>query len=140
MDNRKRFQQGVDCIFQNWSALQIPVNSGFVEEANEKFLWFKETIVKYFGTDGGKLDRDDIEIVLEDIMLEEFNTSVEDGSIQQVAAILTSLYKDIIKGQSVVLNKLLETKQVKVVHTKLNSESESESEAFSDDSDKMQEK
>ena len=114
--NRLNFQRGVDTIFGTWSALELAMLHGEVEDAQDRFSWFKETIVKYFGTDGSKLYVDDVEEVLEDIMENEFNTAVEDGSIRIVADMLMRLYKECIAGKTEFLNEITSNKVEKKQH------------------------
>ena len=51
--NKQNFIEGVDLIFDSWSAYRICVQMDFSgEETAEKAVWFRKTIVEHF--DAGK--------------------------------------------------------------------------------------
>ncbi|KAL1926860.1 hypothetical protein VTP01DRAFT_5506 [Rhizomucor pusillus] len=105
--NKLAFEEGVTYIFKAWTALKLAVEQewGGIESA-EKRDWMIETIVDYFGKHGKKLDVDDVEPILEQIMADEFQTILEDDSAYQVAKHLVELFRQCIQGNFTEVERL----------------------------------
>ncbi|KAI7855861.1 Pre-rRNA-processing protein TSR2-domain-containing protein [Circinella umbellata] len=105
--NRIAFEEGVSYIFKSWTALNLAVEQdwGGVESA-EKRDWMISVIVDYFSSNGKKLDVEDIETILDQIMTDEFQTILEDDSSYLVAKHIVELYHQCIRGDFTEVEKL----------------------------------
>ncbi|KAI9364531.1 Pre-rRNA-processing protein TSR2-domain-containing protein [Pilaira anomala] len=111
--NKLAFEEGVSYIFHNWTALKLAVEQdwGGVESV-EKREWFIDTVVDYFDKHGKKLDVDDIEVILSQIMTDEFNVTLEDDSPYLVAKHLFLLYSQCVSGNFEELERLRERSKI----------------------------
>ncbi|KAI8969185.1 Pre-rRNA-processing protein TSR2-domain-containing protein [Mycotypha africana] len=107
--NKLAFEEGASYIFNNWTALKLAVEQewGGVDSV-EKKEWFIDTIVDYFGKRGKKLDIDEVEDILYQIMTDEFNTTLEDDSPYLVAKHLIALFNQCIVGNYTEVERLRE--------------------------------
>ncbi|KAI9491469.1 Pre-rRNA-processing protein TSR2-domain-containing protein [Zychaea mexicana] len=110
--NKVAFEQGVEYILKSWTALNLAVEQdwGGVESA-EKRDWLIGVIVDYFGSNGKKLDVEDIETILDQIMTDEFQTILEDDSSYLVAKHLVEVYHQCIRGNFTEVERLKEKYQ-----------------------------
>ncbi|CEP08931.1 hypothetical protein [Parasitella parasitica] len=107
--NKIAFKEGTSYIFHNWTALKLAVEQDWGGvESGEKREWFIETIVDHFGKHGRKLDIEEVEDVLYQIMSDEFNATLEDDSPYLVAKHLVSLYEQCVKGDFKEVERLRE--------------------------------
>ncbi|CAO3634706.1 unnamed protein product [Cunninghamella blakesleeana] len=65
-----------------------------------------ETITDFFGKNGKKVDTEDIEDILNQIMLDEFQTLLEDDSAYLVAKHLVELFHQCINGNYTEVERL----------------------------------
>ncbi|KAI9265230.1 Pre-rRNA-processing protein TSR2-domain-containing protein [Phascolomyces articulosus] len=105
--NKIAFEEGVNYIFKSWTALNLAVEQdwGGVDSA-EKRDWMMQVIVDYFGSNGKKLDIEDIETILEQIMTDEFQILLEDDSAYLVAKHLVEVYHQCIRGNFTEVERL----------------------------------
>ncbi|KAI8141240.1 Pre-rRNA-processing protein TSR2-domain-containing protein [Fennellomyces sp. T-0311] len=97
--NKIAFAQGVEYIFKSWTALNLAVEQDWGGvESGEKRDWMMGVIVDYFGSNGKRLDIDDIEAILEQIMTDEFHILLEDDSAYLVAKHLVEMYHQCVRG------------------------------------------
>ncbi|KAI8097746.1 Pre-rRNA-processing protein TSR2-domain-containing protein, partial [Halteromyces radiatus] len=110
--NKVAFQQGVTYIFKNWTALKLAVEQdwGGVDSA-EKRDWMIDLITDYFGKNGKKVDVDEIEDILNQIMSDEFHTLLEDDSAYLVAKHLVELFHQCINGNFAEVERLRQKSQ-----------------------------
>ncbi|XP_060039380.1 pre-rRNA-processing protein TSR2 homolog isoform X2 [Erinaceus europaeus] len=85
-DSRALFRAGVRAALQGWPALQIAVENGFGGiHSQEKAEWLGGAVEEYF-LRNADLELDEVEDFLGELMTNEFDTVVEDGSLPQVTA------------------------------------------------------
>ncbi|XP_069738711.1 pre-rRNA-processing protein TSR2 homolog [Phaenicophaeus curvirostris] len=83
----ERFARGVCDLLGGWEALQ-----GFGgPQSPEKAAWLPGAVLQFF-TQNADLEQEEVEDFLAEVMDNEFDTSVEDGSLQQVSRALLSLW------------------------------------------------
>ncbi|KAI8978425.1 Pre-rRNA-processing protein TSR2-domain-containing protein [Pilobolus umbonatus] len=107
--NKAAFAEGARYIFNNWTALRLAVEQDWGGvESGEKKEWFLNVIIDYFGKHGKKLDIDEIEDILNQIMTDEFQTTLEDDSPYMVAKHLILLFNQCINGNYSEVERLRE--------------------------------
>ncbi|KAM5290942.1 pre-rRNA-processing protein TSR2 homolog isoform 2-T2 [Glossophaga mutica] len=85
-DLRALFGAGVRAALEAWPALQIAVENGFGGvHSQEKAEWLGGAVEEYFFRNAD-LELDEVEDFLGELMTNEFDTVVEDGSLPQVTA------------------------------------------------------
>ncbi|RCH97224.1 hypothetical protein CU098_011206 [Rhizopus stolonifer] len=111
--NKLAFEEGARYIFNNWTALKLAVEQDWGGvESPEKKEWFIDVVIDYFGKQGKKLDVDDIEVVLSQIMSDEFHATLEDDSPYLVAKHLYELFNQCIHGNYAEVERLREKAKV----------------------------
>ncbi|CAO3613209.1 unnamed protein product [Mucor hiemalis] len=107
--NKLAFEEGASYILHNWTALKLAVEQDWGGvESGEKREWSIDVIVDHFGKHGKKLDNDEIEDILIQIMNDEFNATLEDDSPYLVAKHLVNLYNQCINGNFTEVERLRE--------------------------------
>ncbi|KAF7727813.1 rRNA accumulation- protein [Apophysomyces ossiformis] len=131
--NKVAFHEGVRYIFESWTALTLAVEQdwGGVESADKR-EWMIDTIVDYFDKNGKKLDIEDIEDILIQIMNDEFHTMLEDDSAYLVAKHTVDLFHQCIKGNLTEVERL-RTKQQSRSQTAASSRAKKEGDDSSDE-------
>ncbi|XP_012589756.1 PREDICTED: pre-rRNA-processing protein TSR2 homolog isoform X2 [Condylura cristata] len=82
-DSRALFGAGVRAALEAWPALQIAVENGFGGvHSQEKAEWLGGAVEEYFFRNAD-LELDEVEDFLGELMTNEFDTVVEDGSLPQ---------------------------------------------------------
>ncbi|KAG1148921.1 hypothetical protein G6F37_002880 [Rhizopus arrhizus] len=107
--NKIAFEEGVGYILKSWTALKLAVEQdwGGVESA-EKRDWMIDVIVDVFGKRGKKTEVDEIEEILSQIMVDEFQVILEDDSPYHVAKHLFGLYNQCVQGDFTEVERLRE--------------------------------
>jgi len=101
------FAKGVVARLALWPALQIAVQNGWGgPDSAQKRMWIASVIVDTFEEQPTPPDAEYIEEMLLQIMDDEFETIVEDGSSESVAKDITNLWKDIHLGDLTGLHRL----------------------------------
>ncbi|KAI8059558.1 Pre-rRNA-processing protein TSR2-domain-containing protein [Gongronella butleri] len=97
--NKVAFQRGVKLVLYSWTALRLAVEQdwGGVDSA-EKRDWMVDLVTDYFGQHGKKVDIEEIEDILTQIMNDEFHTLLEDDSGYLVAKHLVEMFNQCIHG------------------------------------------
>ncbi|KAG0165166.1 hypothetical protein DFQ28_009179 [Apophysomyces sp. BC1034] len=110
--NKVAFEEGVGYIFQSWTALNLAVEQdwGGVESADKRD-WMIATVVEYFDKNGKKLDIEDIEDILIQIMNDEFHTMLEDDSAYLVSKHIVELFQQCVKGNLTEVERLRSKRQ-----------------------------
>ncbi|KAF9520695.1 hypothetical protein BS47DRAFT_1335341 [Hydnum rufescens UP504] len=92
------FARGVLAILNAWPVLRIAVQESWGgPNAAAKRSWIASTLVDAFETDPP--DQDQVEDILLDSMVEEFDVEIEDGSSETVARDIISAWKAACDGQ-----------------------------------------
>ncbi|XP_051865095.1 pre-rRNA-processing protein TSR2 homolog [Pristis pectinata] len=79
------FAEGVRAALEAWPALQVALENGFGGAyGKQKADWMVTAVEQYF-YDNADLESEEVEELLADILDNEFDTVVEDGSLSEVA-------------------------------------------------------
>ncbi len=85
------FRAAVNSVVSNWTALRLMVNNSSVGDA---FVpWLVDATVQWF-SDNADLAPEEVEGFFEDIIVAEFNVSLEDGSLREIGTRVWELYGD----------------------------------------------
>lgn len=93
-DPLSAFKLGLSCVFKSWDALQLAIQYQFTPNAAQKAVQFEEQVLKYFLHKKLRADFDELLNALEEMMMTQFETDADDGSLERIALLLTTLYKD----------------------------------------------
>ncbi|CAN8177897.1 unnamed protein product [Coccothraustes coccothraustes] len=92
VEARALFAEGVRAVLGGWAALQLAVAQGFGgPQGPEKAAWLSSALLDFF-TQNADLEQEEVEDFLAEVMDNEFDTVVEDGSLQQVSRELVTLF------------------------------------------------
>ncbi|XP_050840533.1 pre-rRNA-processing protein TSR2 homolog [Serinus canaria] len=92
VEARALFAEGVRAVLGGWAALQLAVAQGFGgPQSSEKAAWLSSALLDFF-TQNADLEQEEVEDFLAEVMDNEFDTVVEDGSLQQVSQELVTLF------------------------------------------------
>nr|XP_019566394.1 PREDICTED: pre-rRNA-processing protein TSR2 homolog isoform X1 [Rhinolophus sinicus] len=145
-DSRALFGAGVRAALEAWPALQIAVENSFGGvHSQEKAEWLGGAVEEYFFRNEGPilsysadLELDEVEDFLGELMTNEFDTVVEDGSLPQVSQQLQTMFQHFQRGDGVALKEMashITQRKCKVRATALTTSSE----ADKDDADSVEE-
>ncbi|XP_060678455.1 pre-rRNA-processing protein TSR2 homolog [Hemiscyllium ocellatum] len=96
---RTLFTEGVRSALGAWPALQVAVENGFGgADSQQKAAWMVTAVAEYFH-DNVNLEPEEVEDLLADLLYNEFDTAVEDGSLSEVAQQLHTLSTLCCRGQ-----------------------------------------
>nr|XP_033777649.1 pre-rRNA-processing protein TSR2 homolog [Geotrypetes seraphini] len=99
MASRVLLAESVRAALGAWPVLQIAVENGFGgPHSQEKAEWMAGVVEQYFQTNAD-LQQYEVEDFLAEILNNEFDTMVEDGSLPQVAQQLCSLFQQCKRGE-----------------------------------------
>nr|XP_020041532.1 pre-rRNA-processing protein TSR2 homolog [Castor canadensis] len=105
-DARALFSVGVHAALDAWPALQIAVENGFGGvHSQEKAEWLGGAVVDYF-ISNADLQLDEVEDFLGELMTNEFDTVVEDGSLPQVSQQLQTMFHHFQRGDEAALREM----------------------------------
>ncbi|XP_030050136.1 pre-rRNA-processing protein TSR2 homolog [Microcaecilia unicolor] len=133
MASRVLLAESVRAALGAWPVLQIAVENGFGgPHSQEKAEWMVGVVEQYFQTNAD-LQQYEVEDFLAEILNNEFDTMVEDGSLPQVAHQLCSLFQQCQKGEEAAvrerISQLSQSKtkgKITVVQSQVPEESEEE--------------
>ena len=131
------FARGVLALFDLWPALTIAVTEQWGgPESSEKKIWLASTIIDEFesrtsylspstSTSGDRridpftafippLDHDDLADLLNQMLSDEFDANIEDGSIDAVTADILRLWRDVFSAAPEAIVEVLERKAAEV--------------------------
>ncbi|KAI9244539.1 Pre-rRNA-processing protein TSR2-domain-containing protein [Sporodiniella umbellata] len=107
--NKLAFQEGVGYVLKSWTALKLAVEQDWGGiDSREKRDWMIEVIVDVFQKRGKSIDVEDIEDILSQIMVDEFEVVLEDDSPYHVAKHIFALYTQCIQGNLTEVERLRE--------------------------------
>ncbi|XP_072537486.1 pre-rRNA-processing protein TSR2 homolog [Salminus brasiliensis] len=96
---RELFREGVSAVLHTWPVLQIAVDNGFGGVySQQKAEWMVDAVQQYFH-DNSDLEQDEVEDFLSDLMNNEFDTMVDDGSLPQVAQKVCEMFQQCQQGK-----------------------------------------
>ncbi|XP_049623318.1 pre-rRNA-processing protein TSR2 homolog [Suncus etruscus] len=106
-DSQALFAAGIRAALETWPALQIAVENSFGGvHSKEKAVWLEHAIEEYFFRNAD-LELDEVEDFIEELMTNEFDTIVEDGSLPQVSQQLQTMFHYFQKGDSASLEDMV---------------------------------
>ncbi|KAM4637246.1 pre-rRNA-processing protein TSR2 homolog [Amazona ochrocephala] len=90
-EERALLERGVRAVLSGWAALQLAVAQGFGgPQSPEKAAWLVGALLEFL-SQNPELTEDEVEDFLAEVMDNEFDTAVEDGSLRQVSRELLSV-------------------------------------------------
>ncbi|XP_078061377.1 pre-rRNA-processing protein TSR2 homolog [Mustelus asterias] len=96
---RVLFTESVRGALETWPALQVAVENGFGgAQSQEKADWMVTAVAQYF-CDNVELEAEEVEELLADLLYNEFDTVVEDGSLSEVALQIWTFFGLCQRGQ-----------------------------------------
>ncbi|XP_028266069.1 pre-rRNA-processing protein TSR2 homolog [Parambassis ranga] len=131
--SRELFTDGVRAVLHNWPVLQIAVDNGFGGVyGQQKADWMVNVIQQYFH-DNADLQQCEVEDFIAELMDQEFDTVVDDGSLPQVSLSLLQVFSQWQQGAlqqlSCTINTHNKTQRAKVTAPPTESSEESDEEA-----------
>ncbi|CAN9515287.1 unnamed protein product [Ophioblennius macclurei] len=106
---RELFTEGVRAVLSTWPVLQIAVDNGFGGVYGEqKADWMVGVVQQYFH-DNADLDQCEVEDFLSELMDQEFDTVVDDGSLPQVSLRLVQMFSQYRQGALQQLEHIIST-------------------------------
>ncbi|TFJ98310.1 Pre-rRNA-processing protein TSR2-like protein [Platysternon megacephalum] len=106
-ETRGLFGQGVRAVLGSWAALQIAVEHGFGgAHGREKAEWMVGAVEQYFHSNAA-LEPDEVEDFLAEVLNNEFDTIIEDGSLAEVSQQLQSLFARCQRGEGPALTETI---------------------------------
>lgn len=135
--NQLAFQQGVHYLFDLWPALILAIQHDWSNDGLglEKRAWFEQTIVDYFDSKGKRIDEDEMEEILAQIMSDEFNTLLEDDSAYMVAKQLVELFKQVTNNDHSMVQSLRDKVALKGQQPSLQAATANDQSSSSDSED-----
>ncbi|XP_004598356.2 pre-rRNA-processing protein TSR2 homolog [Ochotona princeps] len=128
-DVRELFKAGVRAALEAWPALQIAVDNGFGGvHSQEKAEWLGVAVEDYF-LRNADLELEEVEDFLGELMTNEFDTVVEDGSLPQVSQQLQTLFCHFQRGDGAALKEMashITQKKCKVTATAVSTPKEAD--------------
>ncbi|XP_075774606.1 pre-rRNA-processing protein TSR2 homolog [Pelodiscus sinensis] len=98
-DARGLFGRAVRAVLGSWAALQIAVEHGFGgAHGRDKAEWLVGAVEQYFHSNAA-LTQDEVEDFLAEVLNNEFDTIIEDGSLAEVSQQLQSLFAQCQRGE-----------------------------------------
>ncbi|XP_048872800.1 pre-rRNA-processing protein TSR2 homolog isoform X2 [Brienomyrus brachyistius] len=95
---RDVFTEALRAVLETWPVLQIAVDNGFGGVySKQKADWMVDAVQQYF-QQNDDLQQYEVEDFLADLMNNEFDTVVDDGSLPQVASKICQLFKQCEQG------------------------------------------
>lgn len=103
------FARGVIARLAYWPALRIAVDQGWGgPESAEKRTWLASVLVDDFEEQDPKPDVDYVEDRLLQVMVDEFDADLEDGSAEAVAKDVVRLWEEVSTGKTDLLQEFEE--------------------------------
>ncbi|KAM7405346.1 hypothetical protein PAMP_012614 [Pampus punctatissimus] len=132
--SRELFTQGVRAVLKSWPVLQIAVDNGFGGVyGQQKADWLVDVVQQYFH-DNADLQQCEVEDFISELMDQEFDTVVDDGSLPQVSMPLMQMFSQLQQGALQQLSQTVQsltqkkTQRAKVTAAPSQSDEESDDE------------
>ncbi|CAN1807865.1 Pre-rRNA-processing protein TSR2 homolog [Linum perenne] len=94
-DSISHLREGIGLLLSQWNALQMAVkNQWGGHDSLQKSHELSHDVFYWFFHSKGRLNVEDLENLLHETLLLNFNTEVEDGSIEKVAEQLMVMYEE----------------------------------------------
>ena len=93
MSGDNLFHSAVDAVFQNWMALQFAVDQGTAgPQSADIAKWVVSATVQWF-SENKNLEYDEVEDFLADIVNQEVNVLIDDGSVTETSKLVCDFYR-----------------------------------------------
>ena len=93
MSSDNLFHSAVDAVFQNWTALQFAVDQAAAgPQSADIAKWMASATVQWF-CENKNLEYDEVEDFLADIVNQEFNVLIDDGSVTETSKLVCDFYR-----------------------------------------------
>ena len=93
LPSTQNFRTSVDAIFKNWTALQLAVSQGAAGHQSSAIAqWMVDAVLQWF-SENENLEPHEVTEFLEDIVSQEFNLLVDDGSTDEIGTTICEFYK-----------------------------------------------
>lgn len=98
MSSENPFHSAVDAVFQNWTALQFAVSQAAAGPQSAAIAkWMVSATVQWF-SENKNLEFDEVEDFLVDIVNQEFNVHIDDGSVTETSKLVCDFYRLCSRG------------------------------------------
>ncbi|XP_067408444.1 pre-rRNA-processing protein TSR2 homolog isoform X2 [Emydura macquarii macquarii] len=98
-ETRGLFSRSVRAVLSSWAALQIAVEHGFGgAHGREKAEWMVGAVEQYFHSNAA-LEPEEVEDFLAELLNNEFDTLIEDGSLAEVSQQLQRFFAQCQRGE-----------------------------------------
>ena len=127
-NQRDLFLGAIAVTIQHWPSFQIAVNNGMGgPNTEEKVNWLCSMIVDLFNDNpDGSVQADDVLEYMSEVINNEFDTIIEDGSAEMICSSIVAYYTHILAGnKDFVLAKLETLKQKQALLNAQNQQSDS---------------
>ncbi|CAH3046280.1 unnamed protein product [Pocillopora meandrina] len=106
----------VQFVLSNWSVLQVAVENGFGgADTTEKAKWMVD-VVNQVLRDNNTIENYELEDYIEEILFNEFDTMVEDGSLSKVAQKLCEFHRLWKEGKLLQMQQQISSAPLKSLH------------------------
>jgi len=93
MSSENPFHSAVDAVFQNWTALQFAVSQAAAgPQSADIAKWMVSATVQWF-SENKNLQFEEVEDFLVDIVNQEFNVFIDDGSVTETSKLVCDFYR-----------------------------------------------
>ncbi|XP_026189223.1 pre-rRNA-processing protein TSR2 homolog [Mastacembelus armatus] len=107
--SRELFKEGVRAVLHTWPVLQIAVDNGFGGVyGQQKADWMVDVVQQYFH-DNADLQQSEVEDFIAELMDQEFDTVIDDGSLPQVSISLLQMFSQWQQGALQQLQHTIDT-------------------------------
>ncbi|XP_054859873.1 pre-rRNA-processing protein TSR2 homolog isoform X1 [Eublepharis macularius] len=104
---RGLFGRGVRAALGCWPALQIAVENGFGGACSqEKAEWMVGAVEQFFQSNA-ELEPEEVDSFLAEVMNNEFDTMIEDGSLRQVSQQLCLFFRQCRQGNAAAVHEAI---------------------------------
>lgn len=127
--NKANFIEGLRLLMSNWPTLRLAVAEEWGgHESAAKADWLIDALVEHFDERGRRVDVEELEDILVDVMAREFNVVLEDQSERALAAQILGLFQQCVRGETALLEQLrLRSGSVVCAETRIQDSSDDES-------------
>lgn len=110
-EQQEAFKQGVQSIMRQWTALELAVHHGWggLDSANKADMLIEDVIALFLGPQ--RVYKDDVTLLLEDIMETDFNTICEDESCDELGDLLCTMWRECGQNKFDLVNNALAREQ-----------------------------
>ena len=113
--NKALFSEGLHIILRSWSALTLATTLSTSGESLRDDL--HSSLLDHFSVHGANIEPEDLEDILLEVMNTEAGVILEDESEGQVAKMIWELYRECIRGERGMVDKLRAREAMRLANT-----------------------